>query len=90
MARLTDFNFDAEEASKAMLDGLTSRIRNELRKRILERIEPDIEAAVNAGLAAFKTTIETWREPHNMRDTIRVLIERKPSEPSPADRGGPS
>lgn len=77
MGLLTNFNFDHDQASKAMLDGLTSRIRDELRKRILERIEPDIEAAVEASLASFKTTIETWRDPMHMRDTVKVLIERK-------------
>jgi len=64
-------------AEKAMIEGLTSCIRNELRKRIMERIEPDINAAVDAGIAAFKTTIESWRDPETMRDVVRVLIERK-------------
>lgn len=73
---------DSEEASKAMLDGLTSRIRQELRKRILESIEPDVEAAIDASLAAFKASIETWRDPMHMRDTVKVLIERKPQTSS--------
>jgi hypothetical protein len=37
--------FTGEEASKAMLDGLISRVREGLRQRILESIEPDITAA---------------------------------------------
>src|SRR6185437_14897313 len=61
-------DFGSEQASKAMLDGLTSRIREELRKRIMERIEPDIEAAVDASLSAFKATIESYRDPVHMRD----------------------
>ena len=69
--------FTGEAASRAMLDGLTSTIRDELRKRILERIEPDIQAAVNAGLESFKVTIESYRENGPMRDTVRVLIERR-------------
>ena len=60
-----------------MLDGLTSRIRDELRKRILESLEPDIQTAVDAGLASFKATIEGYRDPMHMRDTVRVLIERR-------------
>jgi hypothetical protein len=66
-----------------MLDGLTSRIRDALRQRILDRIEPDIQAAVDAGLASFKATIESYRDPMHMRDTVRVLIER-----TGADVGG--
>lgn len=72
------FELTSDTASKAMLEGLTNMIRKELRKRIMERIEPDIEEAVNASLAAFKTTIESYRDPEMMRDTVRVLIERKP------------
>jgi len=86
MAGRSPFDFSSEEASRAMLDGLTSRIRDELRKRIMERIEPDISAAVAAGLASFKATIEAYREPHNMRDTVRVLIERKDGPDTNGDR----
>lgn len=74
---LTPIQFTGEDASKAMLEGLTSRIREELRKRIVARLEPDIEEAVDAGLAAFKATIESYRDYGPMRDTVRVLIERK-------------
>ena len=69
--------FDSTKASQAMLDGLTTLIRDELRLRIMEKIEPDIDAALDAGLAAFKITIESYREPHNLRDVVRVLIERR-------------
>jgi hypothetical protein len=77
MASNRNLSFTGEEASRAMLDGLTSRIRQELRKLILERLEPDIQTAVDAGLAAFKATIESYHEPMHMRDTVRVLIERR-------------
>lgn len=79
MAGKLPLDFTSEEASRAMLNGLTSRIRDALRKRILESIEPDIEAAINAGLESFKATIESYREHENMRGVIRVLIERKDS-----------
>jgi hypothetical protein len=69
---------NSDEASRAMIDGLTGRIRDELRKKILERIEPDLESAIDAAMEAFKLTVATWREPINLRETIKVLIERKP------------
>ncbi len=86
---MTRPDFTGEEASRAMLDGLTSRIRDALRKRILESLEPDIQAAIDAGLSSFKAAIESYHEAHNMRDTIRVLIERRDTTAVPSrDRGG--
>lgn len=67
----------SEEASKLMLDGLTDGIRSRLREIIIERIEPDIQTAIEAGLASFKASIESYLDPSEMRNTIRVLIERK-------------
>ena len=77
MASTARIDFTGDTAPAAMIEGLVSSIRSELRRRILERIEPDIEAAVEASLAAFKATIESYRDYANMRDTVRVLIERK-------------
>jgi hypothetical protein len=65
-----------QASSKAMLDGLTNMVRDNLRKRIVEKIQPDIDAAVEDALASFKAAIETYRDPLHMRDTVRVLIER--------------
>lgn len=76
MASLTPA-FTGEEAQKAMLDGLISRIRSELRERIIASIEPDIAAAIDAAIDGFKVGIESYREAHNMRDTIRILVDRK-------------
>jgi hypothetical protein len=73
--------FTGEEASKAMLEGLTSRIRSELKARILERIEPDVNAAVDAALDGLKTAIESYRDHANMRDVVRIIIERKDITP---------
>jgi hypothetical protein len=71
------FSLTGDEASRAMLDGLTSRIRSELRELILKRIEPDIEAAIDASIDALKLTIESYRDPAYLRDTVRVIVERK-------------
>ena len=67
----------SDEASKAMLNGLTNLIRDKLRERIMASIKSDIDAAVEEALASFKTTIESYREPEYMRDTVRVMIENK-------------
>lgn len=77
MALFSQSPITSEEASRAMLDGLTDLIRNKLRERILARIRPDIDAAVEEALEAFKITIQSYSEAHYMRDTVRVLIENK-------------
>jgi len=69
--------FDSTAASQAMLEGLEKRIREELRVRIMARIEPDIQAALDAALAAFKPTIEGYRDLEHMQDVVRVIIERR-------------
>lgn len=70
-------SIDSDTVSKAMLDGLISRIRDELRNRILESINPEIEAAIDAALKSFDVAIKGYHEPHELRNTIRVLIERR-------------
>jgi hypothetical protein len=69
--------FAGDEVSKAMLDGLTSRIRTELKAIILERIESDVNAAVDAAIDGLKTAIETYRDHVSMRDVIRIIVDRK-------------
>jgi hypothetical protein len=69
---------DSVQVQEAMLSGLTGMVRKRLRERILEQLEPDLEAAIDAAMDAFKATIETWRNPAELRDTIHVLVERKP------------
>lgn len=60
-----------------MIEGLEDLIRTRLRERIMERIEPDIKAAIDSSIEHFKATIETYRDPYQMRDTIKVIIERR-------------
>lgn len=67
----------SDEVAKAMLDGLTDRIRKELKERIVKSIEPDINAAVDAALESFKVAIKAHHDDCYMQDTIRVLVERR-------------
>lgn len=60
-----------------MLRALVDRIRNNLKERILERIQPDIEAAIDSSLEAFKVSLQSLHDTEYQRDTVRILIERK-------------
>ena len=82
-----DLEFTGKRASDAMIEGLVSTIRTELRKRILERIEPDIQAAINGSLESFKVAIESYRDYANMRYTVSVLIERRDISVNAKERG---
>lgn len=69
--------FTGEEASKAMLEGLMSRIRTELKDHILARIDSDVDSAVDAALESFQAAIHSYRDPMHMRDVVKIIIERK-------------
>jgi hypothetical protein len=80
----------SDEASGAMVNGLTNLIRDRLRERIMERLQPDIDAAVEQAMGTFKTTIESYHEPHNMQSLIRVLIvDRRSSAQTSAHSENP-
>jgi hypothetical protein len=74
------FDLPAEDVSEAMLRGLTDHVRAALRKRIMDRIEPDVDAAVEAGLATFEAAIQAHCDPMQMRDTIQVILKDRRSE----------
>jgi hypothetical protein len=79
---LTRPPIDSDAVSEAMIDGLMSRIRSELRARILERIEPDIASAVDVAAEKFLIAVKAYHEPHEMMTTVRVLIDRRDKAPS--------
>ena len=74
---LTAPSITSDQASQAMIDGLISRIRESLRARIMERIQPDIDDAIDESVKSLKVAIEAYRDPSMMTDTVRVLIERR-------------
>jgi hypothetical protein len=53
---------------------LEKHIADNLRARIMERVKPDIDAAVAAALAEFKTSIETYKDNVMGREVFSVLI----------------
>lgn len=65
----------SEEISKAMLDGLTSRIRDELRKKILESIEPDLNAALDAAVASLKIAIQQHHDYAYNNQIINIVVD---------------
>jgi hypothetical protein len=67
------------EVAKAMLRGLESHFREKIKERILAVIQPDIDAAVEEALQAFKTTIEAQSDPYRMQSVLRVVLEDKRS-----------
>lgn len=59
-----------------MLDGLTSLIRANLREAIMERIEPDIRAAIDTAMDTFKVRIEASEDAVRGHPVVNVLIDR--------------
>jgi len=71
------FEFTGEQASKAMLEGLVNLIKQKLRERILEKIESDIQTAIDESLKAFEINLTSYKDFGMGRDIVRILIERK-------------
>lgn len=65
----------SDEMTAAILDGLMGRIRASLRDRIMERIQPYIDVAVEAGCKTFRAAAESYYDPMDMRQVVKVLIE---------------
>jgi hypothetical protein len=56
----------------------TARVAAELRQRILERIEPDIKAAVAAGVASLKVDIQAYADLMRQRLVFQAIIDNVP------------
>ena len=64
------------EASQAMLDGLTERIRFALKARIYESIAPDVEAVVETTLSSMKLAIESYQDHAQMRNVVNIILTK--------------
>lgn len=76
----TQIDLTSDQAAQAMLDGLMTVIKASLRERIMERIRPDIDAAVEAGCSALQVAVQGWQDPVMMRAVVKVLIEDRRAE----------
>lgn len=72
-----------EDASQAMLAGLTELIRRNLRARILEAIEPAIQHAIEAACETFKANVESMMDPARGGGVVNVLIRPMPRKDKP-------
>jgi len=73
----SDLDLSSTVVQQAMLQGLTDLVRTNLKKIILERIEPDIEAAIDSSLETFKCSLSSMVDFRGMERFIKVIVERK-------------
>lgn len=73
--------FIADTMLEAMRNGLMDHIRGELRKRIIETINPDIDAAIDAACVTFSSRIEANYDAATRGDLLKIIIEKKHSAP---------
>lgn len=76
---------DSEVIMQALVDGFTTKVREGLRAKIMESLEPDIAAAVEVGVASLKTTIEAYADHMKQRTVINVLIKQVPVSHTPKE-----
>ncbi len=72
--------FTTETMNKAMYDGIMSLIKEKLRARILEAMEPDIKSSIDAACETFKVNVQSYL--NNSMDcgvhpVVQMLIEHK-------------
>lgn len=67
-----------EATVQAFMDEFITAVRTGLRDKIMERLEPDITAAVDAGVASLKTQIEAYAEHLHQRTVVNVWIDKMP------------
>lgn len=72
------FQPSPDDIAQAMLDGITSRVRSELKRRIMESIEPDLNAALDAAIESLKVEIRTHYEVALNRQVVEILVRREP------------
>lgn len=65
----------AAELAEAMRDAALDRIRVALHARIMEKIEPDIQASIDAMMETFELKAATWKSFADPSMTIKFLIE---------------
>ena len=58
----------------------TDRVALGLREKILERLQPDIDAAVQAGLASMRGEIEAYADHVRQRVVFKAIINNEPVE----------
>lgn len=85
MSNLIGSYFD--EQAKIALDGLLDLIRTKLRERILEKIEPDIQVAINESLEAFRLSTTSYKDFGMGRDVLHLIVERKDKDDRRTDAG---
>lgn len=67
-----------KDLDDAALKGMMSCIRDQVRAKIMEIVQPDIDAAVDAACEQFKVTVAAYKEHGMFREmTIRAIVERK-------------
>jgi hypothetical protein len=64
----------------AMKDALLDHIRKALRARILEKIELDIEEAVEAAMDTFNAAVTSWKSPDSYGTIVKVILADKRSK----------
>jgi hypothetical protein len=65
----------ADDIAKVMADAMFERIRDNLRAQILEKIEPDIQASIDAVMETFKARVAVWKDYAQDELVVKFLIE---------------
>ena len=66
-----------EQVAQLMIEGFTDRVKAQLKKEILDKLMPDVDAAVDLAFAGFKVAVEQHKDMVNIASVVRVILEKR-------------
>lgn len=76
---INKLDFTSEQAHQAMIDGLLSAIRDKVRARILELIQPAIDDAVESSVKALEFGVNSYKSADAYGGVIQVILKDRRS-----------
>ena len=66
----------SDSIAQAMTNAFDKHIRDALRERILTIMEPDINAAIDAAIKTFETSVRAYRDSMMDSEVLNILIRK--------------
>lgn len=69
---------EADYALRAMVEGLTANIRENLKAELMKKAEEVVEPVVDKAMDSLKAQITSWANYHCMSQSLEILVRKEP------------